>query len=116
MDERTSPPSRAARREMATDRRVPADGRMDQTGRGEPAVAGLLPFVALVCPLLCLTPLLLASLAATGFVRAVQGAPWPLVLAVLALLALGLWGLRARRTRAYAVPPSLPRDGTTSHD
>jgi hypothetical protein len=66
--------------------------------------------VALTCPLVCLG---LPLLAATGLARAVQGTPWPLVVgAVLAVLALGLWRLRTRRTRACALPTPTTHDGT----
>jgi hypothetical protein len=61
----------------------------------------------------CLGPPLLAGLAASGLARAVQGAPWPLVVgAVLAVLAPGLLGLRARRTWACAAPIPTARDST----
>ena len=66
----------------------------------------LVGLAAVACPLLCLGPLLLAGLAGTGLGRALQGAPWPLIAgAVLAVLALGVWGARARRARDRCAPP-----------
>jgi len=71
-----------------------ADGPPISGGGGGPLVG--LAIVA--CPLLCAGPLLVAGLASTGLVRALRGAPWPLVaVAVLIVMALGIWGVRARR-------------------
>lgn len=102
--------------ETPTDRSGYADSCASGTGAGGAAGGGLLiALVALACPLVCLGPLLLAGLAATGLVRAVQGASWPLIVGlVLVVLALGVWGVRARQTRACSAPTPTVRDGATS--
>jgi hypothetical protein len=89
-------------------------GRPSRAGGGEATGRLLLALSALACPLLCLGPLLLAGLASTGLARALQGAPWPLIVgAALVLRALGVWGGRARQTRdcCAPAPSSTPRDG-----
>lgn len=85
--------------------------RPSGSGMGGGVLVGLL---ALACPLLCLGPVLLVGLAATGLGRALGGAPWPLIAgAVLVVLASGVWGMRARGPRhivdccAPARPDSL---------
>jgi hypothetical protein len=107
---------------MGTPRREPlrqedgggVDGRPSRAGGGGATGSLLLALTALACPLLCLGPLLLAGLASTGLARAAQGAPWPLIAgAALVLLALGVWGGRARQTRDCCAPAPIPtpRDG-----
>jgi hypothetical protein len=89
-----------------------------ETRSGAGGNAGVL-LIALACPLLCLGPLLLAGLASTGLAHVLRGAPWPLVaVAVLIVMALGIWGVRARGARGArdcCTPVSArpPREGTT---
>ncbi len=75
-------------------------------GRGGGLLVGLL---ALACPLLCLGPVLLVGLASTGLIRALGGAPWPLIVgAVLIMVALGVWRTRSRRTPNCCAPGARP--------
>jgi hypothetical protein len=85
------------------------EGRPPGTGGGGATNSLLLVLTAAACPLLCLGPVLLAGLASTGLVRALQGAPWPLIAgAALAVVALGVWGRRTRPTRDCCAPASTP--------
>jgi hypothetical protein len=88
------------------------DQRMQVTGRpaGDVGNGLLVGLVALACPLLCLGPLLAAGLASTGIVHLLGGAPWPAIVAVVAIvLALGSWGVRTTRRRgAGPCCPPLP--------
>jgi hypothetical protein len=94
------------------------DRRSGETESGLGSMAGVL-LIALACPLLCLGPLLLAGLASTALARVLRGGPWPLVIvAMLIVLALGIWGVRARGGRGAQdcctpVAARPPRDGTT---
>jgi hypothetical protein len=83
--------------------RPPTEG----LGTGGGVLVGL---VALACPLFCLGPVLLVGLAATGLGRALGGAPWLLIAgAVLLVVALGVWGARARRIRGGGNCCATPR-------
>jgi hypothetical protein len=105
---------------METPRRERSPQEDHSGGAGRPLGAGgggatgslLLVLTAVACPLLCLGPVLLAGLASTGLVRALQGAPWPLIAgAVLTVIALGVWGGSARLAGACCMPPPTPLVG-----
>jgi hypothetical protein len=91
---------------------TPSDQRRQATGRpaGDVGRGLLIGLVALACPLLCLGPLLAAGLASTGIVHLLSGAPWPAIVALVAVvLALSSWGARATRGRgAGPCCPPLP--------
>ncbi|MCA1598755.1 MAG: hypothetical protein LC769_06980 [Chloroflexi bacterium] len=97
------------RPETTMERRTDRGGRTagsSTSGRGEGVLGGL---AVLACPLLCVGPLLLAGLASTGLIRALEGAPWLLIAGVvLVVLALGAWGTRARQTRRCCAPSVRP--------
>lgn len=109
------------RRETMRELRTPSLGRADgpgtEPGVGKSGGGDLLAGLAiLACPLLCAGPLLVAGLASTGLIRALRGAPWPLIVgAVLVVLALGVGGTRARQARNCCPPtPTRPfGDGLT---
>lgn len=80
-------------------------GRARAARRARP-LTGLL---ALLCPLLCLGPIALASIAGTGMVRSLGGAPWALgaasIAAAVALCACGMRpGHAQRRHDGESVP------------
>lgn len=93
-------PQRAARAQASRHQ-----GARGAARRARP-LTGLL---ALLCPLLCLGPIALASIAGTGMVRSLGGAPWALgaasIAAAVALCARGMRpGHAQRRHDGESVP------------
>ena len=88
---------------------------MNNRGDGAGSLAGLLLIFA--CPLLCIGPLLVAALLASGVGRAILG---PLGLAAGLVVAAGAvtWIVWRRRRRACACAPASPwhAEQTTSRD